>query len=399
MEGWMRWIGHGVGAALTMAVGLAAVGAQASSVELLAPTWESLTPWRTWVVLEHVDGPRDWFVVDKAAGGGQRCEIGVPRDSRPVRVWCGPRTLGAEDVRPVDRAAKAARKTARDALIAHLGADKKAVPSSDLQWMGTLSRVSFRQVVPVGDGPGAHTPARTASTSWDVEENGRVHRSAIAPLVRVTAVCAPGIHPDCDGSPTLLPYEPTPSMEGHLVGEDADPGTVAALEKAVAAAAAGHRAPSARAGDGSPLPPAYRDLMVLQLQVQGVDARGESGEGRFDVDVDLRQAADKAVRLSLPVGEMPAVVELDVDVPAGTLTVRVRPAQERFVEHTLGLTCHLLKDPDDGAVALPGRCQIDSDGRWLRWQGARGSVMVQVAPDAGPRMEGGDEPGVRRQEG
>lgn len=361
------------------------------------PTWDDLTPWRTWTVLEHVQSPRHWFVAEGLAMTGQRCEVALPVDGGSPSVWCGPRTLGADRPQTVSGRMNKVRKQARVALAEALGADTRDIRLDDLTYLGTMSRVTFRQVVPVGDQPGARTPARTLSTSWDVSTDGVVHPSAVAPEIRVTAVCAPGVHQSCDGQPTLLPYTPPKGWEGRLVPVGGDSEAFAALSRAVAAAVGeGFASAAVRSTVEGVLPAGFQDELVLTLQVQADGGGGKGGDGMFDVDVPLGDAAAGPVRLRMPVEGIPASVELDVNVPGEELTVRVRPSEGRYVEHTLPLQCRLLATDD--ATALPGQCSVDSRGRWLRWNGASGAVLVQVAPDAGPKLAGAGSPGIRLHE-
>jgi len=358
------------------------------------PGWSDLSPWRTWAVLEHVQAPRHWFVAEGLSMTRQRCEIGLPVDGGRADVWCGPRTLGADRVMQTRGPLRKAHKAARDALVEALGASRKDVSLDELDYVGTLSRVTFRQVVPVGDGPGAGTPARTWATSWDVAADGAVHPSAVVPEVRVTAMCAPGVHKHCQDSPVLLPYVPPAGWDGRLVPVQGGGEAYAALARAVASATEADfaGAPLRSVGEAV-LPAGFRDELVVTLQVQANAGSDQAGDGRFDVDVPLAEAAQGPVRLRMPVDGVPAAVELDVDLPSEQLTVRIRPDQGRYVEHALPIQCQLLVTED--ATALPGQCSVDSRGRWLRWDGTAAAVMVQVAPDAGPKLAGAGSPGIR----
>lgn len=359
------------------------------------PGWDDLAPWRTWVVLEHVGAPQHWFVAPTLPMSRQRCEVGIPVNGGAPTVWCGRAKLGATEALAVQGPMRKVAREARDALSKALGIEARDLAPSELVFVGTMSRVTFRQVVPVGDGPGIGTPARTAATSWDVTSDGEVHPAAVEPDLRVTAVCARGIHPDCDEGPTLLPYTPPPGWEGQLVPEGVPSEALAALEGAVAAAIRdGFQGADARSVSGDPLPDGFSDHLVLTMQVQAHGSEtGAAGDGRFDVDVALAEAMQGPTRLRMPVDGVPAAVELDVDLPSQSLTVRVRPARGRYVEHTLALSCPVLAT--EQGIALPGMCQVDSAGRWLRWDGPEGQVMVQVAPDAGPRLAVGGASGIR----
>lgn len=361
------------------------------------PQWEDLTPWRTWVLLEHVDAERHWFVVERTEMSGQRCEIGLPRREGAASVWCGPATLSASPNASLPRGMGGARRQARAALAERLGVKPGKIPLGDVSFVDTLRRVTFRQVVPVEKGAPDQVAARTWMSSWDVSASGKVHPSAVEPQVRVTALCAPGLHVGCDTSPRIIDVALPQSVQGHLITEGAPAEARAALEQGLARAAAPGFAPlQALPEPGEVLPESFREVLVFQVQVQASGGGEGGGDGRFFVDVPLRAAHMGPSRLVLPITNLRVGVELETDLTRNRVSVRVRPQSGRYVEMSHPIQCDLVVD--EGRVALPRPCEIATDGEWLRWEGGGQWVSVQLAPRAEARLTGWSGPGVRRQD-
>lgn len=385
--------------ALTMTTMLAAHAATPPS-----PDWASLTPWRTYVIVEHVTDGAHWFVVDKVPGLGKRCEVRVPMQGGDAPlVTCGVQTIGDGGRQSLPTDAKGAHKRATQALTQHLSGIGGGSVKGQLVYLGPLRRVTFRQVVVTGAGASANdTRALSWTSSWDVDlASGRVDHGVVPARVGVTALCSAGFQVDCDAPPKLLAWAPPPRFEGMLL-DPADgavePADLALLDTAVrgvalAKDASAWRATAPRTVGPGLLPQGFEGGAVVSLVVQA-QGPGSQGGGTFQVDVPLREAAFGPVHVRMPVEGVPATVELRLDLPAEMVEVRILPQGERYVARDARARCALVVDGD--RAALPEACDVDWGGAWLTWANPAGDtrVAVQVAdqittlpgPSKGPRL-------------
>lgn len=363
-----------------------------------APTWEDLTPWRTWVVVENVTPPTRWFVADGVGGLRQRCEVGVPDGGGPPLVLCGP-ALRRDDLRgPVGSDEKRAAKAATAALASSLGVSKREVAAAGLEHLGHFARVSFREIVPTSATEAAgERPAWSWRGHWDVDlDGGRVVRAVAATDVERTAVCADGLHAGCEKPPVLAPYKPPAGWEGMIVTTDAAAhvpnvgDAQEALEAAVRRVAAGAASPAVLRSDADGLlPEGYAPGLRFDLLLQHAD-----GSGYVAVDVPLTSAMARTA-LSLPIPELGVALGITVDLPGETLEVAIRPPGARYVAHTTSLACAPVRD--EGDVALDAACTLGWEGEWLTWRepSTGRTISVQLADEATPVFVPTTAPSVR----
>lgn len=366
------------------------------------PDWSELAPWRTHVVVEHIEPELQWFVVDAVPGLGIRCEARARQGVPEPAVTCGGEpSVGAGRPRAVPKHLRKLDKAVRAGIAEATGLSLRDLAGVDVRYLGRLQRVSFRQVVIVD----AHDDPKTARTrtvqaSWDVDlDTGFVDHGVGMDVVRGMPLCLPGVHVGCDAGPRLVPWTPPAAWEGMLV-RTSDPtlppdvldGLEAAIRTvAMSEAEGGWTAPAPRAHDPALLPPDHRAGLAVRMHVRG--QTGDVNGGIVTVGVPLNDVAFRPVAVRLPLTGTDVTLEVALDLPAETMAVRVRPAGGRYVEHTADVRCRFVVDAE--RAALPEPCPVDWGGRWLSWTSEDGqhAVWVQVedllAPLSTPQPSAG----------
>ncbi|MCB9681019.1 MAG: hypothetical protein H6733_06060 [Alphaproteobacteria bacterium] len=366
------------------------------------PAWSDLQPWRTYVVVEDVSPPRDRFVVPSDGKGRPRCEVEVDPDNAGAAaiVACGGRQFADAEGRPVPRAARAAERRARDGASATLGITGAAAKSLPLTYLGRVRQVTLRQiVVTVPHDDPTEARARSVLTTWDVDVEGdAVTAAAGGATSGLGPLCARGLHVGCDAPPRLVPYTAAPRWEGMIFAPD---------DAAVDAAQVDHMRALARdlalsrdLGSAavppatSMLPPDYEPGVAVQIHLQASGVGDAHGAGFLTLDLPLNEAATGPVTAKMPIDGMPVAVEIALDLAAGSVTARIRPDGERYVQAEAPVTCALVRD--GARTALPAACEVGWNGRWLSWSSKDGryGVMLQLSdvieplytPSIGPAL-------------
>ncbi|MCB9663281.1 MAG: hypothetical protein H6732_04150 [Alphaproteobacteria bacterium] len=362
---------------------LAAV-AHAGPAEPAHSDWQQLAPWRTHAVVEHVDTPRHWFTVDGLPVAGLRCEINLPTD-RPgaaPQVSCGEPTVGTAGRRATPRSLRAVERRVVEAVAEATDLSPAQVRAGRLVYLGTLQRVSFRQVVVVEpDADAGKARARTLWDAWDVDvDTGRVDPGVVGTDVRLMPLCGVGVHPDCAAPPALLAWHPSAAWDGMLAPEEDLPdgerdALVDAIREVSRQTRAGAWQPaSPRVVSDGLLPDAYAAGVGVHLHVQAVTDAPRGGPVRLDLP--LASAAEGPVAARLPLDGVDATVEVELRVPDDQLVVRIRPRGGRYVERAVEARCALVRE--DAVAALPRPCPVAWEGRWLTWTAPDGRTQVAV---------------------
>jgi hypothetical protein len=354
------------------------------------PGWSELTPWRTWVVAENVSEPLLWFVVDDLPGVKGRCEVGVsPHDGLGALVWCGAPSRDDRGAGEVPKRMRRAERIARTALQPHAPEHADEIAEVPLRFLGSLRRVTLRQLVVVEPDPDAERAiAHTLLSHWDVDvDSGWVAPSPVPPKIGYQPACAGGMHTGCDSAPSLIDYLPPPGWEGLLVDpREAAPGQegrdlLATQVLAVArGTVAGSWVPATMRTTGAGLlPEDYDAKAVVTMRVRVGREDGSWETTPIAVDVPLNVAAFRRFETRFPILTAKAELEVRAHLTAGYLDVRILPMGGEPVEHRLSMRCSPVVD--GGRAALARDCEIASDGQWLRWDAPWGGGMIVMVEE------------------
>lgn len=348
--------------------------------------WD-LAPWRTWVVLEHVEASRAWFRTEALPDLGRSCVVAVSLTEGRATVRCDEGVDRRGDARAVRGKAKRAARIAADALEEQLGT-QGAEAAAGLTFLGFRQALTVRELV-LMDGDSAPGTARSMSRNgtWLVDDDGAVLPPDHPVEARFVPACAPGLHTGCDAPPRLLPFEPSQGWEGFLVEED--PEGMARLGAALREVARdearrGWVAPPPRPTDDAILPASYDAAMELRVRVRVRRLDGTGGEVVVPLGVPVTDAAEGPVGLELALDGLDARLDVDVRLDDARVRLSLTPPDGAPQALDVGLHCDVVQDGP--RAALVGPCTVDSEGRWLTWfgEGGRAQVVAQLLPDVIP---------------